>query len=338
MSDLDSLNLRTMRYFVAVATAGSISSAAADLFIAQPSLSQQILRLERQIGTTLFRRTARGVETTQAGELLRLRFEAILRDLGESVSAARSSPDVARLGVCSGVPAELLMTVERGLTTPSASRERRLQLDVRDCPSADQVLRLQSYEHDFGLVRLPWPNTGFIHALVSESPLGVVVGAQHPFREQTQLHWHQLRKQRLLWFDTARSPGFSGHVLSYVRQRGWHPELVVADSYRRSLFDFMLLRHSDLLALRPQSALAGETNLLWIPLSDKYVPREQLALVALSETRHARHLKNAAHANGWPILATGSKPGSTNGHSGGVRGSAFCSAMMGLSDASRSTE
>ncbi|MBC3839992.1 LysR family transcriptional regulator [Streptacidiphilus sp. 4-A2] len=67
VDDVDDFDMRHLRYFLAVARAGSVSAAAQELHISQPSLSQQIRRLERRVGASLFTRSSRGVQLTSGG-------------------------------------------------------------------------------------------------------------------------------------------------------------------------------------------------------------------------------------------------------------------------------
>ncbi len=78
------MELRQLRYFVAVARHGGFTSAADELWLTQSALSQQVRRLEAELGVALLRRTSRGVEPTPAGEDLLVRAEAILAEVGRA--------------------------------------------------------------------------------------------------------------------------------------------------------------------------------------------------------------------------------------------------------------
>ena len=103
------MDLRQLEYFAAVARHRNFTRAAGELYVTQPALSQQVRRLERELGLELLRRTSAGVDVTPAGQELLARAEAILADVG----AARAAMD-AHAGVSRGfvrlatAPGELL--------------------------------------------------------------------------------------------------------------------------------------------------------------------------------------------------------------------------------------
>lgn len=112
------VDTQRLRYFLAVADEGSINHAASILGIAQPALSRQIRLLEKDVGTALFRRTARGVELTDAGRQLRTTVAAPLRQLELSMIYVGSSFVRAGRGLRIGLP----VTAVRLLPLPVLDR------------------------------------------------------------------------------------------------------------------------------------------------------------------------------------------------------------------------
>ena len=86
------MELRELKYFLAVANEGSISGAAEALFITQPSLSRQMQNLEREVGGALFDRGNRKITLTERGKLLKKRAEEMLELYGKTVSEV-SAPE-----------------------------------------------------------------------------------------------------------------------------------------------------------------------------------------------------------------------------------------------------
>ena len=150
------MDLRQLRYFIAVATHGSVTAAAAELNVSQPALSAQIHNLERELQTILLERHSRGVTLTEAGKLLLDRGAYIVSDvesLARSVTEhGRSATGVFRLGVTPTVGRVLVPEMAR----LSALRFPALRLsyvegysdDLRDQLRAGKLDLAFSYDMD----------------------------------------------------------------------------------------------------------------------------------------------------------------------------------------------
>jgi LysR family nitrogen assimilation transcriptional regulator len=120
------MDVRSLKYFLAVAETGSFSRAAEEVHVSQPALSRQIQQLEREIGTTLFERHGRGVHATEAGLLLRDLARAIVSQVAsakEQVAARALEPS----GACGlGIPPSLRAMI----TMPVVERVRSVHPKV----------------------------------------------------------------------------------------------------------------------------------------------------------------------------------------------------------------
>ncbi|MFI6047014.1 LysR substrate-binding domain-containing protein [Nocardia sp. NPDC051321] len=119
-SQLD-LDLRVVRYFVAIAEHGQFSRAADVLHVGQPSLSRQIRGLERQLGVRLFDREPQGARLSEAGAAFLPKARALLRTAHEAAAAARATAG----------PGSISIGYTAGLAVTAATRELR-----RQCPEA----------------------------------------------------------------------------------------------------------------------------------------------------------------------------------------------------------
>ena len=99
-----SMDIRQLRYFVGVATAGSLTQAAEKLHVAQPALSQQILRLERELGESLMLRHSRGISLTEAGSKLLAHARFILDQLEQAQLDVADAGGLPRGTVRVGMP------------------------------------------------------------------------------------------------------------------------------------------------------------------------------------------------------------------------------------------
>ena len=105
------MDLRQLRYFVQIVESGSLAKASRQLFIAQPALSQQVAKLEAEVGKPLLVRTSRGVTPTQNGTALHHHARFMLRQLDQALSIARQDPGTVHGMVSVGLAATTVCAV-----------------------------------------------------------------------------------------------------------------------------------------------------------------------------------------------------------------------------------
>lgn len=179
------MELHQLRYFVAVAREGSISRAAANLFLAQPSLSTQIRKLEQDVGTELFERLSRRVVLTAAGEAFLEHAERALAELEHGRERVADVLGVHRgrvsVGVLPSVAAHLLPPVLAGFR--NAHPGVRVQLVEHDV-SREFEQMVRGGDLDLAITRLPVTLPGLHwHTLVRE-PILLLVPPDHPLRDR----------------------------------------------------------------------------------------------------------------------------------------------------------
>jgi DNA-binding transcriptional LysR family regulator len=219
------LELRQLRYFVAVAEQGSLTRAAARLHIAQQSLSQQIRTLEAQLGVTLFERSSRGVELTDVGAVLLREAPPVLarpEPAAEAVRrAARGEQGELRVGFLSTVANYFMPPVVR------AFRERHpgVTLHTEDLTIAALVAGLRDGTLDAGLSRPPLVDD-LATEIVLREPVAAVLPEGHPLADRAELTLADLADEP--WVLTPRSSWPPWHKLydQDFARAGYQPRVV----------------------------------------------------------------------------------------------------------------
>lgn len=190
------LDFRSLRSFVEVASAGSISSAAQSLHIAQPALSVQIRQLEEQLGATLFERHPRGVVLTAVGERLLRHAVEILRRMDVAYDDVRQAVDQPSGRVAIALP----QSVAKFVTVPL------VQAVVHQWP----LIQLQLVEMSSGYI----PEQ-LLHGLVD---IGITFGTE----DDARMRFMHILQEELVFVTTARqlehhhhdeSAGSTAHML-----------------------------------------------------------------------------------------------------------------------------
>jgi DNA-binding transcriptional LysR family regulator len=176
------VELRQLEYFVAVARHGNFGRAAEAVYVSQPALSQQVRRLEAELGLALLRRTSRGVELTPAGEDLLARAERILVD----VAQARATMD-EHAGVVRGA-VRVAATTADALRLPEilAAFHREhpgVRLALRHASTGEVLALLRRRAVDLAVLSLGSESTdGLTVTPLAEEPLRAIAPPDEPFR------------------------------------------------------------------------------------------------------------------------------------------------------------
>lgn len=189
------LDLRKLRYFVAVADRLHFGRAAEDLHIAQPALSRQIRALEQDLGASLFTRDSHGVELTDAGRQL-------LDDAGPLLASVRAVQ--RRVSVAGRRSQRVVIGFRTGIPVIPAARvfEARnpdVIVDVQRMEWDDQAPMLLDGRVDVAYVRLPLDETGLRLTPLYSEPLMVALPADHRLAGKEEVSESDLAGEPLVW-------------------------------------------------------------------------------------------------------------------------------------------
>ena len=191
------MDLRLLRYFVAVAEERHFGRAAARLHMTQPPLSRAIKQLEADLGTVLLRRSATGVTLTAAGAALYDEARTLL----EQAEQAR-----ARVAAAAGTAALTVGTLadsaeEAGIRLAAAFRRRHpaARIRIREADFTDPTAGLRAGLADVALTRAPFDDAGISTRVLRSDPVGVVLRSDDPLARRGTMRWRDLAGRR--WFQ-----------------------------------------------------------------------------------------------------------------------------------------
>lgn len=220
------MELRHLRYFVAVAEERHFGRAAERLHMAQPPLSQQIRQLEGELGTRLFARTTRKVDLTRAGELFLERARRILADVEcAALDAQRAERgEVGRLavGFTGSATYELLPAIATALRTELPDVELELHGEML---TPAQVEALLSGALDVALLRPPVNAPELTVHVIRREPLIAVLPADHRLAGASAVRLADLRDDPFITYPSHFRSVIHEAVEEACRKAGFRPEV-----------------------------------------------------------------------------------------------------------------
>ncbi|HIE2484543.1 TPA: LysR substrate-binding domain-containing protein [Pseudomonas aeruginosa] len=222
------MELRHLRYFIAVAEELHFGRAAERLGISQPPLSQQIQALEEDIGARLFERTNRRVELTDAGRLFLDESRQVLAQVDKAVLLARR----AHLGELGELKVGFTSSAPFTSTIPSSIHAFRkaypdVHLDLQEMSSRQVLKALLEESLQVGVIRpLALPDAVHWVELFRE-PLVAVLRADHPLAAGSEdgLAIAALAEEPFVFFPRSYGTGLYDQVIALTRQAGFSPRI-----------------------------------------------------------------------------------------------------------------
>lgn len=219
------MDLRHLRYFVAVAEELHFGRAAEKLHISQPPLSHQIRDLERDLGVELFHRTRHVVVLTEAGRLFLAEARHVLSDAEHAVGVAQKAArgEIGRLSVGFG-PAPENGVLQRVLAM-FLSRHPNVSLDLRHLYTTEQIESLASRQIHVALPLLPITHKDVVAESIGSERLVVAFPAEHPLASRNRLDLADLRNERFVRVSPERGRAYCELVTRSCEETGFNPEV-----------------------------------------------------------------------------------------------------------------
>ena len=200
------MELRLLRYFVAVAEELNVSRAAERLHTSQPSLSQQVKRLEQIVGTPLFRREKYHLQLTEAGRVFLEHARSILRDVEVAMllarQAAQGEAGQIAIGLMPGAEGKVFSAVLAKLVRDY----RDVHIALRTLSSPEQITALQNHEINIGFLRGPINDEQIACEVFDREKILAILPAQHPLAGRERVPVAMLAETPLIRIARATAP------------------------------------------------------------------------------------------------------------------------------------
>lgn len=217
------MEIHQLRYFLAVAKTANFSRAAEQCRVAQPSLSQQIMKLEDELGERLFERTKRAVSLTPAGERLRAHAERVLDELEQARASVCEGGGVVRGRVALGVLPTVAPFYLPERLRKFSEEYPEVEVDIHEDTTVQLVKAVLAKEIDLALVSLPVEQRGLVSETLFEESLLAALPAGHVLAKKRKLTLADLENESFILMKEGHC--LAGQALAFCRMEGFAPKV-----------------------------------------------------------------------------------------------------------------
>lgn len=224
--NVNAIELRHLRYFVAVAQNGGLTSAAESLNITQPPLTRQIRQLEDLLETQLFVRQSRGMELTDAGKSLLEDARNILMLTEQALVRSRLA-GLGKLGQLDvGVFGSVMLDIVPRIIQQFRKLHPEVEVVLHNLDRAGQIKALNERRLTVGFNRFFKEEPGLSWEVLLTENLHLAVHESHPFASRDSVNFSEVDGQQLIMYPRKPRPGFIDHLLSMFHEQSVHPNIL----------------------------------------------------------------------------------------------------------------
>lgn len=265
------MELRHLRYFVALAEDLNFTRAARRLNMAQPPLSQQIQQLERELGVQLFRRTNRHVELTCPGHVFLAEARSVLEQVDHAARSARRAEgrDLGKLTVGAGVTS--IGSVLSQVLPAFCQDHPGVDFRLRELPPQKGADMLRTGAIDLGFLVPPFNQEDLATEVVLRDPVVAILRIDHPLANGHPIELSEIASERLVVPDRGWSPTLHDQLIRVCQEAGFSPNIVHTAGQFQTIF--MLVRAGLGMGLATSSAQASSVpGVSCVPVRSATVP------------------------------------------------------------------
>lgn len=278
------MELRHLRYFVAVVEEQSFTKAAEKLFIAQPPLSRQIQNLEAEFGVQLFERGSRPLKTTEAGQFFYQHAVKLLSS-AEEIKTMTQRVGLVEKTITIGFVGSLLYGLLPKIVYSFRQQNQNLKIELIEMSTKDQIQALKEGKIDVGFGRLRISDPAIRRVLLRDEPLMVAVHSSHHFASQEGgIYLADVVDDNLFVYPSQAKPNFSTQIRGLFSEHGLDPKSL--KEVREIQLALGLTAAGEGICIVPESARTIQLpDLHFIPLlDDAAVSPIFLAIRAMDES------------------------------------------------------
>ena len=221
---LAGMELRQLRYFIAVAETGNISRAAKKIFLTQPALSRQIKALEEQLNQRLLERDAHSIRLTPAGEVLLTEARQLLEHAEKVQERVRNAGQglCLRIGYAPSLAAGMLSAAIQNFTQTHISAH----VELSDLSTAEMLAGLEASKLDVALcIGLPCPSRELSWISLTAVQWRLALSRNHPLARRSMLPPAEVAAERLLIYCRRDYPEYWQIISGWLGEHGLEPKV-----------------------------------------------------------------------------------------------------------------